>query len=457
MFLLAASAAAVWTLGDSGWLAALIVSIVVVPVLVYLLSHDFTVTIVAMIVATVTEHYALEIGGLRARPEHISALLMCATIPWWWGKVKDQPLWIRADRFLLLYIAMNLFSSAFESVAPGQTLKWALQQSLAILPYFFLRILLPDVQRFRKALDIFVLIGVLESGYALLCFFSNQLFGSEFGMAVEQYGSIPGTYGTRAEANLLGSTSAACMLLLLTLYFRERKKKFLVGAAITFAATAISLSRAAVIAAGMAALILIVYLRRKDLLPTSLLKRAGTVFLVTTLLLSPALISVYMERFETVDITDVSADPDTAWRVVTATTALDNILAHPLLGNGTASFQLLSTYNQSGYAEREDGAWIGNTEVRVLHDMGLVGLSIFALFLGYLLVQAFKLASCNRSPELIGLLIGAVLYSITFQATEGTLLGFCWIHLGFIGCAVSLGHREEAEAAARRLTTGAQG
>ncbi len=453
IFLLAASAATVWMIGDAPWLAALIIGIVIVPVLIYLLSQDFTFAVTVMMVATVTEHYALDISGVRARPEHIAAAFMCVAIPWWWRKVRHQPLWIHADRLLLLYIGMNFFSSAFMSIAPGQTTKWATQQVLATMPYFLLRILLPDVQRFRKALEIFLVVGVLEAGYALLCFFSNQLIGSEFGMAIEQYGFIPGTYGTHGEANILGATSATCMLLMLALYFREKRRKFLLGAAITFAATAISLSRAAVIAAGVASLILIVYLRRKDLLPTSLLRKAGTVFLVTTLLLAPALVPLYQERFKTVDIADATADPDTATRVITAATALDGILAHPLLGNGTASFQLLTSYSEMGWEGIEGGAWIANTEIRVLHDTGIVGLSIFALFLWYLLVPAFKLANRSGTPEIIGLLLGAVLYSMTFQATEGTLLGFCWIHLGFIGCAVSVFQRE-AGATGQHLTPG---
>jgi len=36
------------------------------------------------------------------------------------------------------------------------------------------------------------------------------------------------------------------------------------------------------------------------------------------------------------------------------------------------------------------------------------------------------------------LMLGALVYSLTFQATEGTLLAFSWVHLGLIGCAVSI-------------------
>jgi len=42
------------------------------------------------------------------------------------------------------------------------------------------------------------------------------------------------------------------------------------------------------------------------------------------------------------------------------------------------------------------------------------------------------------SVELLALLLSGVVYSITFQATEGTLLAFPWVQLGLIGCAVTL-------------------
>ena len=122
--------------------------------------------------------------------------------------------------------------------------------------------------------------------------------------------------------------------------------------------------------------------------------------------------------------------------------AFDNILEHPILGNGTASFQLLSSYGEMGWSDVEQAAWIGNTEIRVLHDMGIVGLVVFGLFVWYLFIPALKLAKRHATPELLGLLFAAVLYSISFQATEGTFMGFCWIHLGLIGCAVSLSRND---------------
>ncbi len=419
------------------------IGVVLAAVLIAMWNRPMS-AILLLVISGATARFYVQISGLKARPEHIAAAVIFLATPFWWNKVKDQPLWIRADSLLLLYIGMNFFSSRFMSVDPGQTVKWAAQQMLVILPYFFMRVIMFDRERLRQGLEILLTIGVVEAVYGLVCFYSNRLFNTDFGMEIDQYGYIPGTYGTHLEANILGSTSAACMLMLLTLYFRERRTKFLAGAAITYAAMAISLSRAAVLAAGFSLTVLVFYQWRQKLIDSDLLKKVVTTLLLTTLVLAPALVSLYSERFSTLQVSDVSADADTTVRVVTLATALDHVLDHPVLGNGTASFQLLSSYNDMGWGYMEEAPWIPNTEIRVLHDVGIIGLAVFALFLWYLFLPVLRMVRRDHAPELMALLIAALLYSITFQATEATLMGFSWVHLGFIGCAVSLLQREQS-------------
>jgi O-antigen ligase len=85
-----------------------------------------------------------------------------------------------------------------------------------------------------------------------------------------------------------------------------------------------------------------------------------------------------------------------------------------------------------------EAGWIGNTEMRVLHDTGALGLGVFLLFLLALAVGARKILKRKSNPELTALLFAALVYCISYQATEGTLLAFTWIHLGLIGCALSI-------------------
>jgi O-antigen ligase len=168
--------------------------------------------------------------------------------------------------------------------------------------------------------------------------------------------------------------------------------------------------------------------------------------LLVALALTPVLLPFYTERFATVDVADVSQDPNTALRLVQVAAAADNIAAHPILGNGTASFQLSFNWDELGIQDWEGGAWLSNTETRVLHDTGILGLGVFTAFLLGLLFRSWKTLKRETSPELLALLFSAVVYVISFQVTEGTLLAFSWVHLGLIGCAVSyLGNHQDKE------------
>jgi drug/metabolite transporter (DMT)-like permease len=75
--------------------------------------------------------------------------------------------------------------------------------------------------------------------------------------------------------------------------------------------------------------------------------------------------------------------------------------------------------------------------MRVLHDTGVVGLVIFSAFLVSLYRRSRRVLKFESDPELVALLVSAVVFCIAFQATEGTLLAFTWVHLGLIGCAIS--------------------
>ncbi|HET9282503.1 MAG TPA: O-antigen ligase family protein [Candidatus Angelobacter sp.] len=419
---------------------------ILIPVALVAMAKSPQVAIAALVMAAAVPRLSIEIMGLNARPEHlISGMLICV-LPFIWKK-RTRPIeWIRPDYWLIAYIALIFFSSVFMSVEPGQTAKWAVQQTLAILPYFFLRIFIVDRQDFRWAFRALLVVGAVTLGYAILCFYSHIFLGSAFGVEVEQYGDIAATYGLQFEANILGGYSAALAAMMLTMYLWQREKKFLIGC--TFfglIAMTISLSRAALIAAvvGIGMVGLVALTRR--LINRKVVFSFAAATLGALLLVAPFVIKHYTERFSTVEIADPTADPNTLTRAVQTISAVDEIEKHPIFGGGTASFQLAFDWNEFG-AGWEDQGWISNTELRVLHDTGIVGLAAFIIFVLSLVWLAWKVLKRESSPELIALLAGGVVYCITFQATEGTLLAFPWVHLGLIGCAVSImGRGEKSE------------
>ena len=85
----------------------------------------------------------------------------------------------------------------------------------------------------------------------------------------------------------------------------------------------------------------------------------------------------------------------------------------------------------------DQATWVGNVGVRILHDVGLVGL---AVFLGFLVSLWLKIRGRlhGQDPMLLGLSAGGLIYGISFQSTDGTTLAFCWIHLGLLASAALL-------------------
>jgi O-antigen ligase len=157
------------------------------------------------------------------------------------------------------------------------------------------------------------------------------------------------------------------------------------------------------------------------------------------LAVAPAIVSLYQERLKNVSVTDVAEDDTIGGRLLINALALQDILENPFFGTGTASFQLMPGAQQLG--DDPTIMWIGNTELRIMHDTGSVGLAVFISFLFFLVMGSVKVLKREAHPELLALLLSGVVYSIAFQATEGTLLAFTWVHLGLIGCALALFRR----------------
>ncbi|HSK43482.1 MAG TPA: O-antigen ligase family protein, partial [Candidatus Binatia bacterium] len=280
--------------------------------------------------------------------------------------------------------------------------------------------------------------------YGIICFYSNLIFGTEFGMTIAQYGDTSAPYGLQYEANLLGSTSGALSVMMLVMYLYERRRTYLVGFAIALSGMAISLSRGALGATLIGLAVTAFFALRKGLLTRESAMGIAKATFCALLVVLPAVVPQYTERFTAMDIGEPAVDPNTLTRIVQMTSAFEEVLKHPVLGGGTSSFQLAFDWQSLGEAW-EDQGWIGNTEMRVLHDTGVVGLLIFVAFLVSLYRRSRKVLKVESNPELVALLASALVYCVSFQATEGTLLAFPWVHLGLIGCAIAVLSASEKE------------
>ncbi len=436
LFLMAAIALLRWP-DASGTTALLVAAAVAVPIAVFWMSYSAAGAIIALVIGSAAPRLYVEIGGLKARPEHVICGVLCISILFL-RKKRSQPIrWIWPDYLLMAYAALNLFSSLFMSIDPRQTVKWALQQVLIILSYFFLRVLVEDRAALHKAVMTLLAVGAATVAYGIICFYSNLLFGTEFGMTIGQYGDTSAPYGLQYEANLLGSYSGALCVMMLVMYLYDHRRRFLVGFALALAGMAISLSRGALGATFIGFSAVAIFGFKNLLLTREVRAKLSKATFCALLVVLPAVVPQYAGRFSTIDIGEPTVDPNTLTRVVQVTSAFDEVLKHPMLGGGTSSFQLTFDWQSLG-EEWEDQGWIGNTEMRVLHDTGIVGLVVFGAFLVSLYRRSRKVLKLESNPELVALLASALVYCVSFQATEGTLLAFSWVHLGLIGCAISI-------------------
>jgi hypothetical protein len=433
LFLVTATALLIWP-DAAGLIALLVVALIAGTFGAFWLSRSPGVAVAAMITASAMPRLFVEIGGLKARPEHLVCGLMVFLVPFWWRHRPEPVKWHKFDYILVAYLGMQVFSSVVMSIDPMQTIKWAVQQIIVVMAYFLLRILLVDKASFRRAFDALLMVGMLASIYAIVSFYSNLWFGTDFGVQLDQYGTTPATYGAQFEANLLGSTCGATCAMMLMMFLRTKERKYLLGFSITFTAMAISLSRGA-LAGSLLALALVAY-RNQSHFDRARVGRLALAMLGITIVVAPAIYGIWSERFSTVEISDLSSDDTTRDRLVTVALAGEGIAEHPLAGNGTSSYQL--QYTDEAFGEADQPGWIPNTETRILYDTGVMGFGLFIAFCWFLGARVKRLLKKTPVLELEALVLAFAVYCVSFQFTEGTLLAFTWVHLGLIACAIDL-------------------
>jgi hypothetical protein len=415
--------------------------------------------VLTLLIASAMPRFTWTVAGLHVRPEHL-AIGLIAGILLLHSRRRNSGVyatWRAFDLWLLSYLAVNFLTSAFMSPEPHLTLRWALLSAFGVAPYFLVRWLVVEEDTLVSVFRLLLVVGIAEAAYGTLSFFSYQIFNTRFGIELEQYGSMPGTYGTQFEANLFGSYTACCALMCLTGYFLDQKTRrrwYLWGFSITILGTFISLARAVFLAFPIAGAFVTWLAARKGRFQMRGMLALAGVLVAVLLLFGPVILQSLQERFSTLNASEIGEDETTARRLVGITVALSDVGAHPWFGTGTNSFRLL--FDWADYwplpqtlegDEDERGAWIGNTPVRILHDTGIIGLTVFGGFL-LTLLSAVRRAVRHAQPSvrmiMIALASGLILYAITFQATDATTLSFAWIHIGLIATATTVVQKEQS-------------
>jgi O-antigen ligase len=385
--------------------------------------------------------FFVEIFGWKARPEHFAAAIVSIAVCDRVLRRKTQMRLEKLDYWILGYVVINYISSAFGSSEPSATLRWALQNNLSVLPYFLIRLLVRDLATLQKAFRILLVVGLVEAVYGILCFASNHAFGTTAGMEVAAYlVDVAAPYGSLYEPNLFGAYTGSCAVLFLALYVGDRRRLGnLACFLLALLATVLSYSRAALLSLIVAVCFVFWKARparnvRYRKLSTLVLPVALILFVAVS-----ALRGVVQERFS--DLYNQGlAETTTISRLIEIQAALQDVPSHPLFGTGTASFQLSFDWGRLVPDWGGNPTWVGNITVRILHDAGVLGV---ATLIGFSIslwrkIRQISHAETNQMSMLLGLSAGALLYAISFQATDGTLLAFTWVHLGFLASVAAL-------------------
>jgi hypothetical protein len=387
--------------------------------------------------------FFVEIFGWKARPEHFAGAIVSVALSVWLLRHKLEIRLEKLDYCILAYVAINYISSAFGSPSPSDTLRWALLDNLAVLPYFLIRLLVRDFKTLGKAFRILLSVGIAESAYGILCYAAHHAFGTSIGMEIGQYGAdISAPYGSLYEPNFFGDYAACCAALFLTLYLIEgqHRLRYLSGFVVASLATVLSFSRAAL----FALLVAIIWTLWKAGHPVKGGRNKLAVFTLgfglILLIAATAAGGALKERFTNL-FQQGLADETTITRLVVMEEALKDIPNHPFLGSGTASFNL--TFDWAKYVPEWAGGsktWIGNAPLRILHDTGLLGLTAILVFFA-LLWRRIRQALHGRDNQVamvLALSAGTLVYCVSFQSSDGTNLAFFWVQLGFLASAAIL-------------------
>jgi O-antigen ligase len=412
--------------------------------------------LIAVLVASAIPRLTVQIFSWNAKAEHFVAALVALVILVRVVLCEERLRLRGCDWLLLAFVGMNYAGSSINSPEPKATLRWALLFTLATASYFVLVHLLSDRERFQKAMKIFLMAGAAEAVFGILCYISFRLTGNQFGITVFSFlEDSPGVHGSLWEPNIFGSYAAAFALMFL--FYRltsgARRGWYTLGFLITALASLLSIARAAWIGFLTGLLFLLWYAASQGKVRVRrLISSLAAVLLVGLgLLLVAGLGYGYLrERVET--LAHPTEAPTFVGRLYYDSLALEHVREHSLLGWGSSSFTIFWEWDTP---EGPGPAWVGNLEVRVLHDTGAIGLTIFLAFLVKLLREGAKTLKRTRNQEDLrnigALLSGWIVLLVAFQATDATTMAFPWVHLGLLAAATRI-PLEEKKAPAGGVT-----
>jgi hypothetical protein len=391
--------------------------------------------VVLLIVASVADHFTFPAGPVALRAEQIAALGALIAVVVMRVRVGGTA-WLKpnlAEGMLVAWFACNVISSLLASPDRRLSLKILVLIGACSLGFFLPRRLLSGPQAGEKLETVIrwlLLAFATEAAYGALTY-TLHVFGPTISLSRNPASGHLGAYGTLWEPNVFGAFAAAGAVAWVYLG-RGRFKRPWLGLVACAAGLFDSVTRAAwlVAALGGALGVSLSGLRRRVHIRMLAMGALGSMAVIVA--------TIAVEQIGTYTIDPPAATRgrgllaailnlvDVVGRYNQLNPVLGDINGHILLGRGTASYEALHVV--AGIPEH-----VASLPLLVLNDTGLIGLALFAGFVGAVLSRTWS----RRGVAIVaGLGQVGVVVGLTNLATETTELMIGWLLIGLLVAAV---------------------
>ena len=410
------------------WAAVAMVGLVIGAAAIFVRVLGWTVGVTVLVVVTcLIDHDTFPVHGVNIRPEQIAgllALLVFASLKLRSSRDLVRQMPDRIELALLIWFAVALVSIIVAAPNRSDSLKVLALLMLSSLALFLPRRLIAGrPEELHQVVRWSLLALAFESAYAFLAYFLH-LFGSTFSLGINPAGGHLNAWGTLWEPNVLGAVAGAGAVAWVFLGPRHFKHAW-IGVALCLTACVASFTRAAWIAVVVViVLALATPIRRRIDLRTLGLGGLGATLLAAWIFASDS-IGHYTTGSVGVS-SSIGNSTDVLGRFYQFAPALTDLRRRPILGGGVDSFG--QRHVLAGLPEH-----LGNLELLIVNDTGLLGLLVFAVFVAAIAVAAWRRRS---DMTVLGVAASTLVIAITNQATETLELMITWLIVGLLLAAV---------------------
>lgn len=402
------------------------------------------------------------VGGLNFRPA------MAIVIPFMIrGYLMTNPAirnrWKAPEYLLMGYLIAVTWSTFASSPQLTKSLPTLGLIAFGVVAYFAVYVSMSSAERLRTAVNIFLVVVLINALYGIFATFAHLALHTHFGVSVKSnYG--PGVFGLSYEHDIFASTCGAGAVMFFALWREPNRimssRLAVFGFFVCTVAMLLGLARAAWIGYAVAMLLLI-FLTRRSVRARARFGRIGIVLLGSVLVIvatSFLLISTPSGSLtqNTSVLGGIKAKLEVLFnpnsqtgraRVSELHTALADLPQSPLIGLGA------NTYGMRHPLQPGSNNFIGDMWVRALYEGGIVGLALLLIAVLLILWPNRTLTTTRGSlaPMARALTFGWIVLIIAYAGTDDTLYMWPWIMLGLARAARVLADREARAARLGRM------